>query len=121
MIEVKVRVNDAIARYGGAFTDVSQPEGYPRIIGPEPVVVVLTPQVSAWLARGEIVRVEEAPSEPLAGTEWPEGFRSDIAKLLEGYGIRPEHLPNMSDEELLQLEGLGQKRLEIIRQYFPRA
>lgn len=121
MIEVKVRVNDTIARYGGAFTDISQPDGYPKVIGSEPVLVALTPQVSAWLARGEIVRVDDAPPEASAGAVWPEGFRSDIAKLLEGYGIRPEHLPEMSDEELLQLEGLGLKRLEIIRQYFPRA
>lgn len=121
MIEVKVRVNDTIARYGGAFTDSSQPPGYPRIIGLEPVVVALTPQVSAWLARGEIVRVEDEPPGTEAEGAWPPGFRSDIAKLLESYGIKPAHLPEMSDEELLQLEGLGLKRLEIIRQYFPRA
>lgn len=112
-----VRVNDRIKSYGGAFVDTTQPEGYPRSIGGEPVEVVLTPQISQWLSSGHLILDISQPQSPKV--VWPQGLRRDVIDLLESHGLTPEKVARSTDEELTALEGIGPGRLRNIREYIP--
>ena len=123
MVTVRVRVNDTIARYGGVLADSGQPEGYPRLIGAEPVVVVLTPQVSFWLATGQLVALPDAEPEPESPPQdhpvrWPKGLRADLRELLEKLGITPDKVPILGLEGLKQLPGIGEAKAKAILKAF---
>lgn len=126
MTKVRVRVNDAIAKYGGALADSSQPEGYPRLIGAQPVEVVLTSQVSLWLARGELVAVMSDEPDPVVveppvdrrRVDWPKALREDLKGLLTRLGLTPEQVSAMTLEELVALPGIGEAKAKAILKAF---
>ena len=113
MPKLKVRVNDRIAKYGGAFYDHIQKVR----IGAEPVEVELTPLVMRWLSRGEIVKLEDE-SKSKKKLEWPEDLRADIIAILERFGYDPDSVREAPDEELLSIEGIGPGKLRQIREAF---
>ena len=110
MPKIKVRANDKVIRYGGVFYDYIQKVH----IGAEPVEVEHTPLVNRWLTTGEIIIVED--EKPEKKEKWPNALRTDIAELLESYGLKPSDVRSMSDEELLELPGVGPAKLKQIRE-----
>jgi len=112
--KIKVRVNDKIARYGGAFTDPASGV----MIGTEPVEVELTQYVMRWLSTGQIVEVEEKAVEKRKSAKWPKDLRADIVETLVKFGYTPEEVKAADDDELLALEGIGPAKLKQIREAF---
>ncbi len=75
--------------------------------------------------------VEPAPpaEEGLAGAEATAGsqdaekeeqLRKTMA-VLDKHGIQPDMLPGADDNDLLQINGIGQRRLALIRSVYPKA
>ncbi len=52
--------------------------------------------------------------------EKAEQFRKTMA-VLDKHGIQPHMLPGADDNDLLQINGIGQRRLDMIRAVYPKA
>jgi len=114
--KVLVRTNERIANYGGALYDWEQDVN----IRAEPVLVEQTALVTLWLSRGELVLADagKQSDEVAAGQPWPEGIGANIVSILEEYGLSPEDIPNLTDDELSAIRGIGKNRVKEIRKAF---